>query len=40
MKAQPSLFTFVQRKGRRKEMDEDVWDPLEEVELEDSLEEG
>jgi len=29
-----------EKKGRRKEMDEDIWDPLEEVELEDSLEEG
>ena len=29
-----SLF-HSKKKGRRKEMDEDIWDPLEEVEMED-----
>ncbi len=42
----PSLFfSFTlsrEKKGRRKEMDEDIWDPLEEVEMEelDSSDEG
>ena len=39
MKAQPSylrsLISPEKKKGRRKRMDDDIWDPLEEVEMED-----